>query len=102
MAGTVAQGVDPAHSSIAEFRAEMMCLLCAEHQAEAANSRCAEHQAEAANSRCAEHQPERVYLPLAELQSGDGVEIPSASHAFQVLMIRCDSDHSCVVRAVDR
>ena len=102
MAGTVAQGVDPAHSSITEFRAEMMCLLCAEHQVEAANSRCAEHQAEAANSRCAEHQPERVHSPFAELQPGDGVEIPSASHAFQVLMIRCDSDHSCVVRAVDR
>lgn len=81
---------DPAHSSIAEFRAEMMCLLCAEHQAEAANS------------QCAEHQPERVHSPFAELQPGDGVEIPSASHAFQVLMIRCDSDHSCVVRAVDR
>lgn len=90
MAGTVAQGVDPAHSSITEFRAEMMCLLCAEHQAEAANS------------QCAEHQPERVHSPFAELQPGDGVEIPSASHAFQVLMIRCDSDHSCVVRAVDR
>ena len=90
MAGTVAQGVDPAHSSIAEFRAEMMCLLCAEHQAEAANS------------RCAEHQPERVYLPLAELQSGDGVEVPSASHAFHIFVIRSDSDHSCIVRAVDR
>ena len=46
-------------------------------------------------------QPETVYLPLAKLQPGDSIKIPTASHAFQVFMIRSDSDHSCIVRAVD-